>query len=132
MPGSFFDSNVLLYAAGRDPLKAGLARSRIADGGVISVQVLNEVVNVGRNKLRLDWNEIGRLMSPFRAMLTVTDLTPGTHDRGVALARRYGFSIYDAMIVAAALAADCDTLWSEDMQDGLIVDDRLTICNPFA
>ena len=48
------------------------------------------------------------------------------------LAERYQFRIYDAMIVAAALAAGCDTLWSEDMQDGLMIDDRLAIRNPFA
>jgi predicted nucleic acid-binding protein len=47
------------------------------------------------------------------------------------LAERYGFSIYDSMIAAAALLADCDTLWSEDMQDGMLIDARLRIANPF-
>jgi predicted nucleic acid-binding protein len=53
------------------------------------------------------------------------------HDTGLALAERYGISIYDAMIVAAALRADCDTLWSEDMHNGLVIENRLRILNPF-
>jgi predicted nucleic acid-binding protein len=47
------------------------------------------------------------------------------------LAERYNISIYDAMIAASALHANCDTLWSEDMQDGMVLDDRIPIVNPF-
>lgn len=132
MPGSFFDSHILLYAAGRDPVKAGLARSRIADGGMISVQVLNEVANVARKKLGLDWDGIERLLEPFLASLTVVDVTVATHVQGLAVGRRYQLAVYDSMIVAAALACGCDILWSEDMHDGLIVERQLTIRNPFA
>ena len=64
-------------------------------------------------------------------MCPVEDLTLQTHDVGGALAERYGFSIYDAMIVASALVAGCTTLWSEDMQDGLLVEGQLRIVNPF-
>ena len=53
-------------------------------------------------------------------------------ERSVALAERYGWSVYDAMIVAAALRAGCTRLWSEDLQDGQLVEDRLRIANPFA
>jgi predicted nucleic acid-binding protein len=62
----------------------------------------------------------------------VEDLAVQTHDVGRALAERYGLSIYDAMIVASALVAGCTTLWSEDMQDGLVVEGQLRIVNPFA
>jgi predicted nucleic acid-binding protein len=47
------------------------------------------------------------------------------------LARRYTLSHWDALIVAAALTARCDLLYSEDLQDGLVVDGRLTVVNPF-
>ena len=67
-----------------------------------------------------------------RRLVAVVPLTVETHELGMALAERHGFSVYDAMIVAAALSADCDTLWSEDMQDGLLVEGSLTIRNPFA
>jgi predicted nucleic acid-binding protein len=49
----------------------------------------------------------------------------------VFLAERYGLSVHDAMIVAAALIGGCDVLYSEDMQDGMLIDKQLTICNPF-
>jgi len=49
----------------------------------------------------------------------------------LTLAERYGLSIYDAMIAASALGADCDRLWSEDMQDGMAIESRLRIVNPF-
>ena len=66
----------------------------------------------------------------IRGLLPVQPLTIDIHETGVRLAERYGLSIYDAMIAALALHADCDTLWSEDMQDGIVLDDRLRVVNP--
>ncbi len=67
----------------------------------------------------------------LRGLLTVHPVTLETHETGLALAERYSLSIYDAMIAASAFHADCDTLWSEDMQHGMVLDDRLRIANPF-
>jgi len=132
MPGSFFDSNVLLYVASADQTKAERAERLIAEGGTISVQVLNEIANVARRKMALSWGETRAFLTMMRALLPVQPLTTSLHESGLDLAERYGLSIYDAMIVAAALQADCDTLWSEDMQHGLIVEGRLRITDPFA
>jgi len=71
------------------------------------------------------------LLSLLRGLLTVHPLTLEIHDTGVALAERYGFSTYDAMIAASALHAGCDALWSEDMQHGMALDEGLRIANPF-
>jgi predicted nucleic acid-binding protein len=131
MPGSFFDTNVVLYLASGDRAKADRAESLIAAGGIISVQVLNEVANVARRKMRLSWDETLAFLSTVRALLPVEKLTIETHETGLVLAERYGFSIYDSMIAAAALLAGCDTLWSEDTQDGMLIDARLRIANPF-
>ena len=131
MPGSFFDTNVVLYLASGDRAKADRAESLIAAGGIISMQVLNEIANVARRKMRLSWDETHTFLSTVRALLPVEKLTIETHETGLVLAERYGFSIYDSMITAAALLADCDTLWSEDMQDGMLIDARLRIANPF-
>src|SRR3981081_934741 len=130
MPGSFFDTNVLLYVASSDPVKADRAEELIGAGGIISVQVLNEITNVARRKMGMSWTET-RVLSMMRGLLPVQPLTIDIHETGVGLAERYGLSIYDAMIAALALHADCDTLWSEDMQDGIVLDDRLRIVNPF-
>jgi predicted nucleic acid-binding protein len=131
MPGSFFDTNVLLYVASADPAKADRAEKLIGDGGTISVQVLNEIANVARRKMGMSWPETHAFLSMVRGLLPVQAMTLEVHETGLALAERYGLSIYDAMIAAAALHADCDTLWSEDMQDGMAIEGRLRIASPF-
>jgi predicted nucleic acid-binding protein len=131
MPGSFFDTNVLVYLASGDAAKADRAEAILADGGAISVQVLNELTNVGRRKMRMSWPEIHAFLSSLRGLLTVHPITVETHEIGLTLAERYTLSTYDALIAASALEADCDRLWSEDMQHGLVVEGRLRIVNPF-
>ena len=131
MSGNFFDSNVLLYATSLDHIKADRVRVLLGSGGTISVQVLNEIAHVALRKFKMSWADTKSFLSTISDLLTVKPLTADTHATGLRLAERYGFAIYDSMIVAAALAAECDTLWSEDMRDGLIVEKRLRIVNPF-
>jgi predicted nucleic acid-binding protein len=131
MPVSFFDTNVLAYLASGDTAKADRAEAALAAGGSISVQVLNELANVARRKMQMSWDETHALLDMLRGLLTVHPLTTDIHETGLRLAERYGFSIYDAMIAASALQAGCDTLWSEDMQHGMALDERLRIVNPF-
>jgi predicted nucleic acid-binding protein len=131
MPGDFFDTNVLVYIASGRTEKADRAERLVRDGGTVSVQVLNEITNVARRKMRLSWDETGAFLSLIRGLLPVEPVTLITHETGLALAQRYRLSIYDSMIVASALLADCDRLWSEDMQDGLVIDGRLRIVDPF-
>lgn len=131
MPGSFLDTNVLLYQLSNDPGKAERAEALVREGGTISVQVLNELANVARRKIGLAWTEVQALTETLRALLNVVPLDADMHAHGLRLCERNGFSVYDGMIVAAALSAGCDTLWSEDMHAGLKVEGRLTIRNPF-
>jgi predicted nucleic acid-binding protein len=131
MPGSCLDTNILIYFLSGEGFKADRADELIADGGTISVQVLNEIANVARRKMRLSWGETNSFLAVVRDLLQVIPMTVEIHDAGIEMAQRYGFAIYDAMIVAAALEAGCDVLWSEDMHDGLVVEDRLRVMNPF-
>ena len=131
MAGSFIDTNVLLYLASDDRVKAEIAERLLLEGGITGVQVLNEFVNVARRKVLLSWPEIREFLDAFRQMLAVRDLTMADHECGLFLAERHGFSTFDAMIVGAALEAECERLWSEDMQSGMLVDGRLLIANPF-
>jgi predicted nucleic acid-binding protein len=128
---AFIDSNVVLYLLSADATKADRAEAVVSSGAVISVQVLNEVTNVARRKLRLPWHETSEILALIRNLCPVEPLTVETHERGLSIAERYGLSVYDSMIIAAALLAGCDTLYSEDMQDGMIVEGRLRIRNPF-
>ena len=131
MPGSFIDSNILLTLASNDPAKADKAEQIIAGGGAISVQVLNEVANVARRKMQMSWPETHAFLDILHQLLTVHPLTVETHQTGLALAERYQLSTHDSMIAAAALTAGCDSLLSEDMPDGLRINNRLRVTNPF-
>lgn len=131
MHDRFFDTNVLLYLASTDPAKAGRAEQLVDEGGIVSVQVLNELANVTRRKLKLSWSETRAFLSLIRELLPVRAITTGVHDTGMDIAERYRLSVYDAMIAASALDADCEILWSEDMQDGLLIENRLRIRDPF-
>ena len=131
MPASFFDTNVLLYVASDDTAKADRAEKLIDGGGAVSVQVLNEIANVARRKMQMSWSETRGFLSMLRALLTVHAVTTEIHEEGLALAERHDLSVFDAMIVASALHAGCSTLWSEDMQHGMVINRRLRIINPF-
>ena len=131
MPGSFLDSNIVLYLASEDLLKADRAQELVAEGGTISVQVLNEIANISRRKIGLSWAETRNFLLMIRGLLKVEPITIEIHDVGISLAERYQLSVYDSMIVSAALSAECDTLLSEDLQDGLLINGRLRVLNPF-
>ena len=131
MSGSFFDSNTLLYLASDQQDRVERVRGLMERRGIISVQVMNEMANVCRRKFSMSWPATAALITEAEALLVVVPVTIDIHRDGLRLAERYGFAIYDSFIVAAALAAHCDTLWSEDMQHGMVVDGRLTITNPF-
>ena len=128
---SFFDTSVILYLFSADLTKADRAQELVASGGQISVQVLNELASVMRRKLDFSWREVIDITTQVRTMCPVTPLTVATHVRGLETAERYGMSVNDGMIVASAVLSGCATLFTEDMQDGQVIDDQLTLRNPF-
>jgi len=129
---AFFDTNVLLYLLSGDDAKADRAEAVISQGGVISIQVLNEFTSVAARKLGMSYAEIRDVLDPIRLICRIEPLTLETHDLGLQIAERYGFSVYDALIVASALLGDCKILYTEDLQDGQSIEGRLVIGNPFA
>ena len=131
MPGSFLDSNIVLYLASENLAKADRAQELVAEGGTISVQVLHEIANVSRRKMGLSWAETRNFLLMIRRLLEVKPITIEIHDVGISLAGRYQLSVYDSMIVSAALSAECDILLSEDLQDGLLINGRLRVLSPF-
>jgi predicted nucleic acid-binding protein len=128
---AFFDTSVLLYLLSANPRKADRVEALLADGGTISVQVLNEFAAVAHRKRALSWSEVRDTLSVIRAACVTHPLSEEVHDRGVDIAERYGFSFYDATIVAAARVAGCRTLLSEDLQHAQVIDRTLTVRNPF-
>lgn len=128
---AFYDTNILLYLLSADAGKADRAEELLMAGGCLSVQVLNEYAAVASRKLGMNWQEIREALDVVRKICQVVPVDVQTHDRALQIAERYGFSVYDALIVAAALLAGCDTLYSEDLQAGQRIDRQLTVVNPF-
>ncbi len=127
----FFDTNVILYLLSGDRARADRAEAILAQGGTISVQVLNEFAAVASRKLKMTYTEIGDVLATVRAVCRVVPVTQEMHDRALGLADRYRFAFHDAVIVAASLLAGCTVLVTEDMQDGQKIEGQLTIRNPF-
>ena len=130
---AFFDTNVLIYSVAENDPRSDAAEALLAGGGVISAHVLNEFVAVARRKLGMSWADVTEALDAIRILCpSPVPITIETHGAALRIAQQYGYHIYDALVAAAALDAKCDTLYTEDMQDGQVIDDRLTIKNPFA
>jgi len=128
----FFDTNVLVYIVGQKDERTAVAEALVAAGGVVSVQVLNELASVARRKLGMSWEEVGEALRAIRTLCpSPVPLTIETHDACLRIAAKYGYHIYDALVAAAALESECTTLYSEDFQDGQVIEGRLTVRNPF-
>ena len=127
----FFDTNVLLYLFSGDTSKADAAESVMVQGGTISVQVLNEFTSVAQRKMGMSIPEIRAVLGPIRDVSSVVPLHEETHDDALRIADRYGYSFWDALILASALEAGCSILYTEDMQAGQLVEQSLRIINPF-
>ena len=130
MSKAFIDSNVILYLLSHDATKADKAESILQAGGVISVQMLNEVVSVCHRKLKMPWDEIDAVLQAVKASVQIVPLTEASHELAVQICKCYQLSFYDAHICSAALVAGSTVLLSEDMQDGMVVD-NLAVKNPF-
>lgn len=133
MNGSpFFDTNIVLYAFRQDDPRSQVAEALLAGGGTISVQVLNEFVAVARRKLNRSWEEVHRAIGILRVFCPQPlPLTMETHEQALQISERYGYSIFDSLIIAAAVHGGATILYSEDMHDGQEIS-GVTIRNPFS
>ena len=127
----FFDTSVLLYLLSDDTAKADRIETLLSARGVVSVQVLNEFAVVALRKLKMPLNEVREILDTIRAVCAIEPITVETHDRGLAVFERYRFSLYDSMLVAAALIAGAKTIYTEDLQHGQVIDNQLRVTNPF-
>jgi predicted nucleic acid-binding protein len=128
---AFFDTSVLLYLLSTNAAKADRVEELLAARGTISVQVLNEFAAVSLRKLRMPLPEVKEILETVRAVCDVVPLTIETHDRALAIVARYGFSLYDSLLIAAALIAGSERLYSEELQHGQVIDRQLRVVNPF-
>lgn len=128
----FFDTNVLIYAMALGDPRRDRAQQLLAKGGIVSVQILNEFVAVARRKMLMPWNDVVEALDAIQVLCPLpVPITLDVHEAALRIARGSGFGIYDALILSSALEANCSTLYSEDLQDGQVIENNLTIRNPF-
>jgi predicted nucleic acid-binding protein len=127
----FFDTTILVYAAAQTDRRTAIAEELLVGGGRISVHVLNEFVAVARRKLHMQWKEVIEATTVIRTLCEAPlPLTVEIHEDALRICQRYKYHVYDSLVIAAALESACTVLYSEDMQDGQMID-SLQIRNPF-
>ena len=127
----FIDTDVLLYLLSGDTRKSSLAEATVAKGGTVSVQVLNEFAAVASRRFQMSICEIADVLSGIRANCSVVPVDQDAHDLGMTFVERYKLRVFDAILLASAMLADCRTFLSEDLQHGQEYLDQLTVINPF-
>ncbi len=133
-PEVFIDTNLWLYAfiESDDSTKTGIARTLIKDTNpVISTQVINEVcVNLIR-KANFNEEQITQLIESFYQKYPVVELNKSILLDASRLRQRYSLSFWDSLVIASALYTNVSTLYSEDLQHGIVIEKGLRIINPF-
>lgn len=125
------DTNVVVYALALHP-KAERAGALLRSCAFLSVQVLNEYANVACRKRRDPWDVVAADLQDLRALVpSIKPVDEEANASALRIAERYRLSFYDALIIAVALANKAATLYSEDMQHGLVIDGSLRIVDPF-
>ena len=128
----FLDTNVLIYAVSQDDPRAEVAEALLAQGAVIGVQTLNEFAAVARRKLKMNWDEIEQALAAFQTLCpNPVPINVETHEQAMGLVKQFHLNFYDALMLSAALQAGCSVLYTEDMQDGQKIGQRLIVRNPF-
>ena len=128
---AFLDTNIVLYAIGQDTHKKAVARQLIATNPMVSAQVINESVNVCLKKFKFDKKQAYAFADTVMNKVNVLPVDEAVIRKSADLAMTHQLSNWDALIVAAALLADCETVYSEDMQHGQIFEKSLKVINPF-
>lgn len=125
------DTNIVVYAFADDS-RSKIAKRLLAAGPVLSVQVLNEFAHVARRKWARSWEQIvADLETISNVCKRVDPVFPGQNLEAIAIADRYKIAFFDALLIATAMAGGAEQFYSEDMHHGMLIDDRLTIINPF-
>ena len=126
------DTNILIYAFGhQDDERKQISKDIITKCNIISLQAVNETVYVLQKKFRFPLNEVEKIISFLKQKFIISDLNMQTLDQTVKIAAQYGFSFWDSMMIAAALENHCSILYTEDLNNNQLIENRLRIVNPF-
>jgi len=131
----FLDTNILIYSYSEDEIEKQTIASKVLEDYpeniVISKQVINELINVLFKKFKLSSDDIENAVLELDTFIPIVDFDIATQIKALRLKEKYKLQYYDALIVATALENACTVLLSEDMQHRQVIDNVLTIINPF-
>ena len=133
---AFVDTNILIYSYSEDePLKKSSANKIFddyTDNLIISNQVTNELTNILFKKFKLSSEDIENVILEVDTLLPIVSFDITTQIKAIRIKDKYKLQFYDSLIIATALENGCNILFSEDMQHLQVIDNTLTILNPFA
>lgn len=128
----FFDSNILIYAMSDDYPKNQIAQELLnTHHVVISTQVLNEFCNVMIKKRYVDFDKLTYIISAFANDYDILTVDTKLAIHALNIKAKYHYSYWDSLMIACALQANTPILYSEDMHHNHIIENKLTIINPF-
>ncbi len=131
----FLDTNILIYSYSKDEKKKQKIALELIDkysrGIIISTQVINELTNILFKKFKIDAITIKKTIIELDSVFNIEEFDIVTQIKAVEIKEKYRLQFYDSLILATALENRCTVLFTEDMQDGQVIENTLTIVNPF-
>jgi predicted nucleic acid-binding protein len=130
---AFLDTNIIIYGYScTEPIK----KERVLNifnsvNCIISTQVIQEFSNILHKKFSLDWNRILKAIAEISGSSFVVLNNMNTITHACKIADKYQYSFYDSLIISAALEVNCKILYSEDLQHGQLIENKIQIINPF-
>ena len=131
---SFVDTNILIYLYSNDEPQKKIISQKIIEkyDCEISTQVLNEFSNVCLKKFKKSTEEIELALNEIMENITISIIDSNCIKLALKIHKQYSYNYYDCLIIASALNSNCEFLITEDMADGQIVENKLTIVNIFS
>jgi predicted nucleic acid-binding protein len=127
------DTNILLFLhdTNQQSVKKNIAEELVSSNPIISTQVISEYLNVCHKRFKLTKSDAMDALMKWLPFSEVANIAISTYTNAIGLIKKYDFQLFDAIIIAAAIDANCSKLFTEDMHHGLLVEKRLQIINPF-
>jgi predicted nucleic acid-binding protein len=126
------DTNILVYNHDvNDDNKRAVSENLLRANPVISSQVVSEYLNYMRKEYKIEKRKLIRACAMWLKRCTVQPVCGSTIELASRLIDKYDFQLFDGIIVASALEANCDVLYSEDMQHGQVIEVSMKIINPY-
>lgn len=132
MNNYFIDSNICIYAFDKsNEHKQEVAFNLLERKPFVSSQVIIETYNACYKKLKIEVHACESIVMHLCNITDIVEINDETFRKAIAFKKKYQFSFLDAIIVSSAYSTGTSILYSEDMQDNLVIENQLTIINPF-